>query len=166
MKTKIDLQQFCITNKTRLNIAKPFSVGDYTYATDGCIIIEVPRLKNVGEVNGSPKVDYVMAMYPSGEKKYSKLPDLPKWERVQCKTCDGNGTRASVYGHGYDCETCRGRGEERFLFDLGKQTFDLKYLHLIAKLPKLEIVLNVNGERDVMPFRFDGGRGLLMPVRK
>lgn len=41
------LQRFCADDHARATITKPFSFGDYTYATNGHVCIRVPRMAEV-----------------------------------------------------------------------------------------------------------------------
>ncbi len=53
--TADDLKRFCWTDNGRPTIARPFSQGDWTYATNGRLLVRVPRLSDVPEYDDSPK---------------------------------------------------------------------------------------------------------------
>lgn len=101
-----------------------------------------------------------------------------------CDDCGGTGFH-TIGNHDYDCQECNangyvvigaGIGTERecdvcggskTLFQeapIGCASFQTKYLRMIADLPECEIA--VGDELMQAPFRFTGGHGWLMPVRK
>src|SRR3990167_7705159 len=43
----IDLQQFCSKDKERPHLMTPFTIGDFSYATNGHIIVRVRRLDGI-----------------------------------------------------------------------------------------------------------------------
>lgn len=66
------LQKFCSTDSFRVNINKPFSQGEYTYATNGHIIVRVPRIEGIGEQEKSDKFKPV-----EPEKLFAAIKDFP-----------------------------------------------------------------------------------------
>ena len=64
----IDLQQFCSKDDTRPYICKPFSFGEFSYATNGHIIVRVARRADVEEGNPpmtASVVERVMSIDPT-----------------------------------------------------------------------------------------------------
>lgn len=53
------LKKFCSHSRSRKEIAKPWSVGEFTVATDGKIIIRVKRLKSIPENPNAPSIDRI-----------------------------------------------------------------------------------------------------------
>ena len=124
----MDLQKFCSKDSIRININKPFSEGIYTYATNGHIIVRVPRIEGVGEQETSDKFNPVkpeplFASIP--DYPYFTIPDIPEPSFDECSKCAGTGkvkvcpecdgdgevhfsTRYNNYD--CDCETCGGDG--------------------------------------------------------
>jgi hypothetical protein len=124
----MDLQKYCSHDEIRKNINKPFTDGGYTYATNGRIIIRVPRIEGIGE---QEKVENFKPVEP--DKLFSKIPDYPYFPipdipepsfdmcfkcqgtgKVKiCPECDGAGIimfRNSYNNYECDCETCDGDG--------------------------------------------------------
>ena len=54
--TPEDLQRFCSDDESRPSICHPFSQEKWTYATDGRLLIRVPRLAEVPEYEDAPKM--------------------------------------------------------------------------------------------------------------
>jgi hypothetical protein len=138
----IDLKPFCDPNHP--DLAQPFSQGDYTYATDSYILVRVPKLA------GAPV-----------------NPNVPVWTRAK------DFTRAEVatykllaIAEAYRDVEYGVRGEQTKVWDLnrvGVAWFARDYINLLADLPGLSVA-HV-GELEAMPFKFNGGMGLLMPVK-
>lgn len=85
-----------------------------------------------------------------------------------CKECGGSGQ----VDDGYDadkepCVECDGDGESRYkAVKVGKWHYDRRYLAKIKKLPAVKFACPPYGEDNVPAyFVFDGGEGLLMPMR-
>lgn len=99
----IDLTKYCCHNETRTYISKPWSHGDYTYATNGHVMLRVPRREDVPENPAAPDVEKVIAsaLAPIDMKPFPTC-TLPAGEK--CKHCHGK-------GRGYPCLNCGGEGE-------------------------------------------------------
>ena len=104
----------------------------------------------------------------------------------RCKDCEGTGFKAcDNCGHEEECETCKGEGQtadksgekdcikckatgqiiidQHFL--LGGSKFKREYINLISTLPNVKIGAFDKPNYDPVCFTFDGGSGLVMPVR-
>ena len=85
-----------------------------------------------------------------------------------CKECDGTG---KVKGNREPCEKCGGTGNVRSVIpvQVGEARYDRAYLALIKGLPHSKIYPSITKEecREMKPsiFTFDGGDGLIMPLR-
>jgi hypothetical protein len=193
--TKEDLMKFCSdTDTDRFNLSVPWSIGDFTYASNGHIIVRVPRLADI-ESNAGPKVDDLFHADPPAWFHLSGL-SLPEIEIKECSTCGGKGkdcecpecngageiefdnmrSRYTVEcltcgGFGNikdDCLDCSGKGtieiEKPYPFKIGTSHFQVIYLRWLAELPNCSIGPSPDPLKPA-PFRFDGGDGLLMPMR-
>ncbi|MDE2107035.1 MAG: hypothetical protein KGL39_58045 [Patescibacteria group bacterium] len=199
----IDLQPFCSRDSSRPGILKPFSLGHYTYATDGRMLIRVARRDDVPTNPDAPR--NVDSLYPDpspSPRDYSPLPlPLPvaPVEYKNCADCDGQGhfkNCPECHGLGLiecdkclnkeDCHRCRGKGvlytndvnaptctncdgsgkvaQQRTL-QLGNKVFNVMFLEKLAILPGITIAADHGDEFSPMMFSFDGGCGLLMPMR-
>ena len=191
------LKQFCSRDTTRTGILEPWSVNGHSFATDGHILLRVPRLDQVVENKNAPKTDQLFAdSLHTGN--FLSIPDLPEPRDgpcpeckgsgkvpAECQKCDGEGTTLcprcedgqlecdKCDGTGVleeqseiPCEDCDGSGKRPVLqrVAVGNQTVDVKFLRLIKDLPNVRIA---NGQEEVgaLTFVFDGGDGLIMPIR-
>lgn len=89
-----------------------------------------------------------------------------------CKECGGSGQ----VDDGYDadkepCVECDGDGESRYkAVKVGNWHYDRRYLARVEKLPAVKFAQRTEGPADfedvaVAYFVFDGGEGVLMPMR-
>jgi hypothetical protein len=132
----INLEVFCDPNDpSRPWLGQPFSAGAWTYATDGHIMVRVPRLDDIAE---SPDAA------PKAESHRERCPSC----NCKCHRCDGTGKLTFA---GFHRTT------------IGKALYNSKYVSLLQTLPQLE--LGQPHRSNPLPFRFDGGEGLLMPCR-
>jgi hypothetical protein len=107
----------------------PFSFGDFTYATNGHILVRVPRRSDVPEweaLNEKTAVLFDEIDYTAANAALTEIPDFPQPEPVACKICKGSGkvskcpecdgegeVTVSNDWHDYECEclTCHGEGK-------------------------------------------------------
>jgi hypothetical protein len=159
----VDLTQFCDLNAIhRPFLMEPWSRGEYSYASDGAILVRVPRQPDVAENPNAPDAVNNFA----GDIDYTDpaIPELPPENREQCRKCDGDG---GVCG---DCEDCDGRGyttnHDDLSVELSGTPFAARYLHRVLALPGVAISKPFNGSTGAMlAFRFEGGEGRLMALR-
>lgn len=160
----IDLTQFCERNGFRLWMTEPFGIGEYTYASNGVILVRVPR-------SDWPSVDLPSEVLPASFPRILKwlydspamapipaIPPGPFYEK--CLWCAGSGEVE------YDeCEECDGEGviEKYTYYRFGTRSFNARYLRMIKALPDSRLAIK-GPKMDGALFTFTGGRGLLMPV--
>jgi len=180
----IDLQKYCDPSRER--IAIPFSAGEFTYATNGHILIRVPRRDDIAESSDAPtpNVEELFSANPMPPDAVPisdhKIPylTLPKGYTETCDHCGGSGCKHDCPSCECDCETCNGVGEITVTADevmqsvcIGTAIFNARYVRWILELPGLIVPKDVAGMRQFeppaqpMPFKFDGGEGLLMMCR-
>lgn len=164
-----DLKRYCAASgSTRVNIEAPWSTGGHTYATNGHLIVRIPRLADVPENPNAPDIG---KLFPyANPTEWFALADivLPKTKKADCPECNGDGN----FRHedcpdceGHKCDNCEGAGKIHKMIShkIGLCLFDLKYLLLLKDLPNCKI--GPGGELEPAPFQFGGGDGLLMPRR-
>lgn len=120
MQTAIDLTQFCNANDPREFIRTPFSDDQYTYATDGHIIIRVPRIPEITVPGGTTLPQWKQMPWDHDTlTEWHPLPsEIPNSRQVECKSCDGTGKVIT-------CEDCDGDGEVEYTYDsLSGKTYD------------------------------------------
>ena len=163
------LKKFCSTDTTRLAINSPFSQEQWTYATDGRVIVRVPRLADVPENEKAPKnIDENIWRKNPGLTGWQDLPTYPKPTEVECETCGGGGVHECSCGDSHGCANCDGSGivpEPVVGVKIGRQHAANNYLHLLSELPSVKISESAVDEHHALHFIFDGGEGLLMPYK-
>jgi hypothetical protein len=149
---------------------KPFSFGEYTYATDGRVAIRVPRSPDVAEDDEAGlKIDALFAKVPPCEFKVAPAIEFPPREEADddCDRCEGRGLRHDCPTCHCVCRHCEGTGKEpiwyEISFELEGVHFGGKYLYRLKGLPDLKFGVPKDGKP--MRFSFDGGDGLIMPMR-
>lgn len=160
----VDLKKFCGTDTWRTYLHEPFSRGEYTYATNGAIIVRVPLVAEIGEDPRTPNPEKIFAPMPADGWRPLRVA-LPTVAQTEvCGSC--------YRGFEHDCPDCTcvcdecggsGEVEQKFSTDIGGVIFDVKYIRMIAELPGVEICVT-DGKSPTF-FRFDGGVGALMPMR-
>lgn len=160
----IDLQKFVSKDMQRSTIEKPWTRGGFTYATNGHIIVRVPARADVPEVMTAPDATK-LKWGVVGESV--PIPDLPEPTMEECGDC------FAIEEDMKDCEECKGTGKVPKYHDVevGGASFSAEYLALIKALPGYRFypVKNdfskVRYSANPSPFTFDGGEGLLMPLK-
>lgn len=209
----IDLMKFVAEpNDWRKRLSTPWSLGEYSYATNGHIGVRVPRREDVPERPDAPDFPRILASVkpslmqvpvPSFEAPPFKkpCPDCNGFGiMAPCANCDGKGEiECHSCGHENECEKCHGSGEAKLTSQEaadrlrgtnppphiceccgGERTVEdtspmvrltdclfvaPRYLVLIRELPNARIDLAHDGTSSPMWFTFDGGDGVLMPMR-
>jgi hypothetical protein len=163
----IDLQQFCSTEESRYYLMKPWSRGNFTWATDGHVLIRVARRDGVEEQPKAP--DAARIFTPDCETvAVLGLPNVI-WPSdpppIECEACDGRGTRHECPDCMCKCDDCDGSGKLTVYASVSIRggIFNASYVRKIATLPWVEFAERVEGERAV--FRFEGGAGLIATRR-
>lgn len=165
----IDLQQFCGTDETRPYIMKPFSFGDFSYATNGHIMVRVPKMEGVEAPSKKFNADKPL----QGVEQASfvpptfKLPPQPS-EEDECTDCDGRGYEHDCPHCECTCRACDGTGnqaaEGKLTTTFEGITFALRSVRKMLSLPSIEIAKPGESGAPLL-FRFEGGVGALMPMR-
>lgn len=189
----IDLTKFCRPAGYGYygvcDLSTPWSRSDYTYASDGSIMVEVSRLPDVPERDDVPDVARVIkAAGPltdplplpeidagvveicdecDGHGAFRRCPDCRDSPPV-CPSCGATGWVATSINGAYDalCNQCFGTGKPRIYVRLSKTVLlQIKYIRLIASLPNARLAFHADSSDAPLPFVFDGGRGWVMQVR-
>jgi hypothetical protein len=106
MKIEI-LEKFCSRDETRTKIQKPFSIGDYTYATNGHIIIRIDKVESIGSVENSLNPETLLTWDHSKIKEWLPLPEYSIDISDKCRYCKGTGKSE-------DCPECEDEGFVEF----------------------------------------------------
>jgi len=183
------LKQFCSTDKTRPGLNAPFSQGEWTLATNARVAVRVPRLPDVSENKEAPDVLKLFSEcnFDDPGRVWVDPPE-PVFTVTQCVWCDGKkyldekeAPRDPSDKGAQPCDGCDGKGENRsghvdITGPLGTTTLASIYIELIRTLPNCKIGLfgdestkdKKKGKSShllAVCLRFNGGDGLLMPMR-
>lgn len=166
------LQQFCSKDQTRESITTPFSIGAFTYATDGRIMIRVAQISGVGDA-GEILAKTAPKMFSSwtGVGDWKPLPDpfVVVDPPRDCQECDASGWHECDCGHEHPCAKCDGKGkitsELKDQVKFGEHTLAGHYVRLASTLPGVQMRESAGGRSEPVGLHFDGGEGLLMPLR-
>lgn len=169
--SNIDLQKFCGVDETRPYLMRPFSFGDFTYATNGHVMVRLPRISDVKEIEKSGTWDKPLDCHAGADFRAADdflLPALKPSEEEQCSVCDGRGYIHDCPDCECICSMCDGKGfeiaEKRTSTTLCGASCSLRYVRMILDLPGIEISGNPSANGSPIPFRFEGGIGALMPL--
>lgn len=179
-KNTIDLQKFCASEDSfKYQMQKPWTRGDFTYATDGHVAVRVPIVAGIPEQTNAPAVDTLAWDTPVNPDQWISIPKLPKRKIVtafkDCAYCGGSGKEHEDCDDcRHECEECDGEGRLEDGEKLDQKSVPIKVgskfvsnLHLerIRDLPNPQLAPEATPETEAFPFRFDGGQGLVMPMR-
>ena len=176
----MDLNQFCSRDESRPYLTKPFSRGDWTYATNGHICVRVPRIEGVGEIKPVPGYK----VYETAEGFFRDIPsegfkalppvNLPDNSDAPCAECDGRGSAHDCPSCQCPCSDCDGTGHlpagHGISVGIGGAIYHGRYIAQLQALPGVTVsppskIIGISDYRAAF-FRFDGGEGILMPLRR
>lgn len=121
----MDLNKFC--KKGHSVWGEPWSSGDFSFASNTSVIVQVPRVDGIPENEKAPNIDMVKKMFwglMNMDGEWHDLSDI-KVQYVKCHVCNGTGkvvTCRECDGEGmvyfsnayneyeFECESCMGDG--------------------------------------------------------
>jgi hypothetical protein len=174
----VDITPFCdVGVGGREWMLRPFSIGDFTYATNGHILARVPRRPDVADLEPLPfkiSIDTVLGDWEHANFGRLRL-QLPRAPETfgRCSKCAGIGS--FDWGDEWrDCEACGGYGTQdvdlRFSTMIAGFHFNLSYIRRIVALPDVTFALTASTADAVtfkpMLFRFSEGVGAIIPMRQ
>lgn len=166
-----DLLPFC-SNKMEAHreLRLPFNIGDHAYATDGALLIQVPRIEGLLERSNedSPPAQGVLDLVQRLAGRSFQRIELEV--APVCPDCEGLGVHELVTEHvvyTINCQTCQGTGEgvgELLAVSPPELegAYAARYIEQIQDLPDLEVC--EDADKRTLYFRFSGGQGVLMAV--
>jgi hypothetical protein len=113
----LDLNKFCSKSMLRMQLHLPWSVGDFSFATNGYIIVRVPGRPNIAGRDDAPKAEKLFADHLSGKAPTGSPPDISAFKSETCPACLGSGAvmpcddcEGEGVTHGEECDACEGEG--------------------------------------------------------
>ena len=184
------VKKFCDPDIERYSLSEPFIQSDFCYATDGRAALRLLDAERYAGDSAGKLPDMEREFVKRGSTSSRGWRDWPeanyeigKWGHCiycrnrwkECGECLGCG----MIDPDRMCETCEGEGDIRIECEKcrGLRHYDLpnrqkldsraiapQYHHLISQLPNVRYL--PGDTEECVTFRFDGGSGLLMPLRK
>jgi hypothetical protein len=165
--------KFCSTDDGyRLYLRAPFTLDGKIYATNGHIMVRIDAFDGHPYHELPEKEGPRNAPQMFDTHKPKNLTALPNWDRSiadfrNCSSCNGTG-RCCEEDHvgSIECDECDGGKVPTWNgAPIGSKMIGTRYLRLMETLPGL--MIDLTGEPlECIPFVFDGGVGLVMPMRK
>lgn len=163
------LEKFC--SKTLLGQSRtdyPWSDGNYTYATDNCLLIRVPRIQSIPENESAPKVENIFINNPPGKDAYP-IPLYNPNSVWDCNECQGTGRvlwHNGIHSYEAECAGCFGK-KQLVKYEnvyIAKSQVSQHYIDLIITyLPST--LFYPRDPSDPIFFKFNGGDGILLPMK-
>ena len=161
------LKTFCGTDETRPHAMEPWSDGEWSYATDGAILVRVPRLAEVTRITPAGLPLRAVEATPAGPVWYPvAVPETMR--RATCPDCNGKKVVEWRWAecHKIDaCPVCEGRGwvVGQAAVEIGGQCWRADLLIRLLALPgPVEIA---PGGGPAACVRFAGGAAWIAPTR-
>jgi len=100
----MDLQLLCSNEPGRESISRPWSAGDWTFATDGRILVRVPRINTEDKYKPLKLEAFKFGHDAVPEEAWVDGVVVDEVDMVDCKRCNGK-------GGWYNCTECDGEGK-------------------------------------------------------
>jgi hypothetical protein len=139
------LKMFCASDSSRSILMAPFSQGKYTYATNGTFGIRVERVEGYKK-SDLDNIEAIFDLENIPQNAYFLLAPITIKCLGPCPMC-GCGMVITK--------------------DFDYENFYLEHnlLFIMNKLPNVTIAYKNKTKYGAIPFRFDGGIGVIMPKR-
>lgn len=170
------LRSFCNGDEQRPITCRPWSVGAYSYASDGTIIVRVSRVDDVPPPSDpsiektAAKIDEWLAKLANASRVPVPRIELPTGKSWCCDTCDGRGTKHDCRACECECGDCDGTGRchQPIMVAWRGAHIAGRLWRLISALPGSTIAASppLPPIHDHVSFAFDGGVGIVCAMRK
>lgn len=151
----IDLRTF-IANDERPYLRNPSTLGVYTYATNGRVMVRVAKRDHIKPVEGFPNAEKLFANFKPGRVFKIERADMPKPRHEKCEHCNGTGDHKCNCEHcDASCEECEGTGqitfnEARAILPFGRMVM-ADTLRRVFALPGDDVRLVMHEESETNP---------------
>lgn len=98
------LKKFCGDPKYNEKIGTPWSAGEFSFATNGFILVRVPRVASVPERENALNLKTLMDLNPEPQEGYVDAPGIADLAIPECPRCKGKESSPEA------CEECNGAG--------------------------------------------------------
>lgn len=163
----MDLQIYCGNDFLRDYLSKPFTAGEFTYATNGHIMVRLPKLDSIPKQT-KEGVDWNAPLKGLDEATFSPLSHsaIPEHALGECEKCDGRGSKHDCPDCECGCDGCNGSGfgYPKISTTIRGAIYDMRYVAMMLSLPGVEVADKTAKEMPLL-FKFDGGVGAIMPRR-
>lgn len=171
----IDLSRFCGVDDRRVWMRVPFSLGGFTYVSNGAVMIRV-ALDPAAPVADVPNLDVYCDRYFMGIEAISfaapeatSIPsETEETSEAECDDCEGRGHEHECPNCTCKCDRCGGKGVQTHVGMISTRfcgaLFRLKYIQQLHALPGFEVDADARpdaGKGLPLKFRFDGGYGVV-----
>lgn len=181
----IDLAKFTGKNDPKEWLNSPFNIGKETVATNGHVLVAVPKLKGYRQLPAklekvTTAVAKQLAFIPT--ENLIPLPATEKTDEYPCRSCRDTGKNFVDHTlcEGYGCSACDHDGEVQtsdpcrdcngtlisaIAMKVGDTNYriDEKYLNLFKDFPGLLVA--INSECTQLYWKSDDGRGIVMGMK-
>ena len=175
------------SKKEGSELSKIYFADGYSYASNQHIMVKAP-----GVVEGSIENDKFSDVFKTNMVAGEKVADLnlsdlkkfldpfrtePKYSKMLCIDCDGDGTLECDLGHDHECEDCNGEGEvddiskfigmgfeKLFTIQLYSKLFNPHYLDQLTDLSDYAEVFKVPGRLQYL-FKMKEYDAVIMPKK-
>jgi hypothetical protein len=165
------LKQFASPDESRIYIGSPFYADGFAYATDGHLAVRIPSESFEAERwTDRNKETVLKAFAREGGQWWTITPPLESpIEEVACSTCSGTGTHeCHACYHEDDCSDCDGTGKQQTSAstEIAGVLFNVATLGRVWKLRGFALKVHEVDALSAHLFRFNGGGGVIMPIRR
>lgn len=128
--SQLDLLRFCNKRDERSYLREPFSIGLHTFATNGQIIVRVPRIDGIPD--GTHKAaEMVSNLFAKMVSRFHPIPHHVRPKQKGCYHCQGLGNVKTCY-------ECDGEGTVWFNNDYNTYQFECNTCDGLASIPSSE----------------------------
>jgi hypothetical protein len=155
-----DLQFFASTDPKQIGIQYPWSDSEHTYASDGGILIRVPRITNVPPNPQAPATAGKLIIATSQNPgRWCPIPEIKLPDLADCVACHGTGKCACPCCQDeHTCKLCNSTGKLPESMFVGNLRFLVRHVRLLKELPECQWCL---AEQPAIYFKFKLGDGIL-----
>jgi hypothetical protein len=165
------LKQFASPDESRIYIGSPFYADGFAYATDGHLAVRIPSEPFEAERWTDRNKETVLKAFAREDGEWWTVtpPKESPIKEAECEECGGSGVKeCHACSHEDDCGDCGGTGTvtAEASTTIAGVIFDVATLGRVWKLPDFELSIHKGDALSPYRFRFKGGAGVVMPLRR